>query len=241
MGEAVDHVVQEGRWTFDGDVTAAFDNMLSRSIPQYEEMRKLVLAVGSRYVKQGTTIVDLGASRGEAIAGFFHRFGALNTYSLVEVSPPMLEVLRERFEPDPRPRTKLFHIHAVDLRTEYPPVFASVTLCVLTLQFTPIEYRQKILRNIFDHTTSGGAVILVEKVLGASAPIDDLMVAEYLQMKREHGYSEDEIQRKKLALEGVLVPVTARWNEDLLRTAGFVDVDCFWRWLNFAGWVAVRP
>jgi tRNA (cmo5U34)-methyltransferase len=36
------------------------------------------------------------------------------------------------------------------------------------------------------------------------------------------------------------VPVTARWNEELLRSAGFVDIDCFWRWMNFAGWIAVR-
>ena len=53
-------------------------------------------------------------------------------------------------------------------------------------------------------------------------------------------YSQDEIDAKRHSLEGVLVPVTARWNEDLLSTAGFDHVDCFWRWMNFAGWIAVR-
>jgi tRNA (cmo5U34)-methyltransferase len=43
-----------------------------------------------------------------------------------------------------------------------------------------------------------------------------------------------------LALEGVLVPVTAAWNEQLLKGAGFSQVECFWRWMNFAGWVAVK-
>ena len=46
---------------------------------------------------------------------------------------------------------------------------------------------------------------------------------------------------RDLSLEGVLVPVTARWNEELLREEGFTSVDCFWRHLNFAGWVAVKP
>jgi tRNA (cmo5U34)-methyltransferase len=55
-----------------------------------------------------------------------------------------------------------------------------------------------------------------------------------------NGYTEAEVERKRLALEGVLVPVTAAWNEDLLFGAGFTSVDCFWRYLNFAGWVAVR-
>lgn len=45
----------------------------------------------------------------------------------------------------------------------------------------------------------------------------------------------------EVTLEGILVPVTARWNEELLHEEGFRSVDCFWRHLNFAGWVAVKP
>jgi len=48
------------------------------------------------------------------------------------------------------------------------------------------------------------------------------------------------VSRKKESLEGVLVPVTARWNEQMLEEAGFRHVDCFWRWMKFAGWVAVK-
>ena len=53
-------------------------------------------------------------------------------------------------------------------------------------------------------------------------------------------YTQEEIDRKRLSLEGVLVPVTAAWNEDMLRREGFRNVDCFWRWMNFAAWVAVK-
>ena len=66
------------------------------------------------------------------------------------------------------------------------------------------------------------------------------MVESYYRLKSAHGYSQEEIERKRLSLEGVLVPVTARWNEELLYMAGFRQVDCFWRWMNFAGWVAVK-
>jgi tRNA (cmo5U34)-methyltransferase len=48
------------------------------------------------------------------------------------------------------------------------------------------------------------------------------------------------IDRKRLSFEGVLVTVTARSNKELLRSVGFTQVDCFWHWMNFAGWVAVR-
>jgi hypothetical protein len=38
----------------------------------------------------------------------------------------------------------------------------------------------------------------------------------------------------------VLVPVSAAANEELLRGAGFDAVECVWRCLNFAAWVAVK-
>jgi len=66
------------------------------------------------------------------------------------------------------------------------------------------------------------------------------MVDLYYRLKSANGYSQEEIQRKRMSLEGVLVPVTAAWNEELLRQAGFQQVDCFWRWMNFAGWVALK-
>jgi tRNA (cmo5U34)-methyltransferase len=128
----------------------------------------------------------------------------------------------------------------LDLRTGYPDVEATLTLSILTLQFVPIEHRPRVVRTVYEHTTPGGAFVLVEKVLGKSAPTDDLMTRLYYGLKRANGYGEEEIERKRLSLEGVLVPVAASWNEDLLARGGFEEVECFWRCLNFAGWVGIK-
>jgi tRNA (cmo5U34)-methyltransferase len=117
---------------------------------------------------------------------------------------------------------------------------ASLTLSVLTLQFTPPEQRLRVLRGAYEHTVEGGGLILVEKVAGNEAELDDLFVSLYHDLKRRNGYSQEEIERKRLSLEGVLVPAMADRNEELLRQAGFTKVDCFWRWLNFAGWIATK-
>lgn len=236
---SVDKDVQHGeRWAFNDAVTDAFDDMLKRSIPQYDVMRRTVFDVGCRFVKPQTDILDIGCSRGEALQPFVREFGAYNRYVGVEVSRPMLDACRKRFEN--MIERGFVVLHDMDLRTKYPPVSASLTLAVLTVQFTPIEYRQEILRRVYDHTVAGGAFVIVEKVIGETARLDKEFVDLYLKMKAANGYTHDEIERKRLALEGVLVPVTAKWNEDLLRAAGFRDVDCFWRWCNFSGWVAVK-
>jgi len=236
----VDRVLppEGARWQFDGSVTEVFDNMLARSVPQYEVMREAVFDIGSKFVQAQTAIVDLGCSRGEALAPFVREFGAANRFIGAEVSQAMLGAARDRFA---RQFTDgIVDIRDLDLRNGYPPEQASVTLAVLTIQFTPIEYRHRIVSTVFEHTRPGGAFILVEKILASTAQLDRLFVERYHAMKARHGYTTEQIERKRLALEGVLVPVTARWNEELLRDAGFRHIECFWRWLNFAGWIAVR-
>lgn len=234
----IDQTLPDGSWKFDDSVTAVFEDMLSRSIPQYPVMRQAVFDLACHFQQEKTDIVDLGCSRGDAIAPLVDKFGAHNRFTLVEVSKPMLEVVRERFKG--YINCGVLRALDTDLRYDYPHVVASVTLCILTLQFTPIEYRQRILRDVYKSTLPGGALILVEKVLGATAEMDKEMVDLYYGMKRENGYTEEQIQRKRFSLEGVLVPVTAKWNEELLYMAGFRQVDCFWRWMNFAAWIAVK-
>lgn len=234
----IDQTMPEGKWVFDASVTDAFGDMLRRSIPQYDVMRAATFDLGSAFVQDGTDVVDLGCSRGEALDPFVRRFGARNRFVGIEVSEPMLDAARANFEG--YLTTKVVDLRNFDLRTGYPPVRASLTLSILTLQFIPIEHRQRVIQDAYDKTVPGGALIVVEKVLGETAKLDRLFVEKYYDVKRANGYSQDAIDRKRLSLEGVLVPVTARWNVELLRQAGFRQVDCFWRYLNFAGWVAVR-
>lgn len=227
------------RWEFDQDVADAFDDMLGRSIPQYAEMRRIVLDVGAAFVRPGSAVVDLGCSRGEALAGFVEKFATSCSYVGVEVSPPMAEAAVRRFEEAVGAGVDV-RILGWDLRDRYPSEVASLTLAVLTVQFVPIEHRLRLLRKAYEHTRPGGAFIMVEKVLGATADVDEVLVDVYYQRKLEAGYSQEAIDRKRLSLEGVLVPVTARMNEELLSGVGFRQVDCIWRSLNFAAWLAIR-
>lgn len=226
-------------WVFDEGVADAFDDMIARSIPEHDEMRRSVAEVAARFAFAGSSVVDLGCSRGGALATVRSLVARRVDVEYVgaEISKPMLAAARSRFA-----GVDGVSIQECDLRTALPDTTFSwsVALSILTIQFTPIEYRQRIVRRIWERIAPGGVFIFVEKVLGATATINDALVGVHYDRKRANGYSDDEIERKRLSLEGVLVPVTARWNEELLRSAGFDEVDCFWRSLNFAGWLAIR-
>lgn len=231
------HVPTSEKWEFDAGVTECFEDMLRRSIPQYDVMREAVFSLTSHYRQDKTAIIDLGASRGDAVAPMIAKWGCYNQWVLVEVSEPMLAVLRERFQG--YADAGVLSIADTDLTEDFPPVRASIILSILTLQFIPIECRQQVLHRAYQSLLPGGALIIVEKVLGETAQLDDVMVNLYYDFKRQ-SYGEEEIQRKRMALRGVLVPLTAQWNVEMLRRVGFTQIDCFWRWMNFAGWVAVK-
>lgn len=224
--------IKDKKWEFDKDVTACFDDMLMRSIPQYDTMRELVTRLACNYVKINSCVMDIGCSNGNAIAPIVRKYGDSCRYLLIDTSESMLEECRKRLGN--------LDIRNYDLRQGIPNEKCSVVLSVLTIQFIPIEYRQKIIQSIYDNLIPGGAFIFVEKVLGNTNEIDELYVSEYYKIKSENAYTQEQISDKRKSLEGVLVPITARWNEDLLREAGFKKIDCFYRYLNFAGWIGVK-
>jgi tRNA (cmo5U34)-methyltransferase len=241
---APDEVVPEGKWEFDGEVAQVFDDMLARSIPQYDLMRRTVTDLALEALPDGVSnkhIADLGASRGEALAPIVRNRGSHAVYHAVETAEAMVEQLRERQAGEEWSGYDV-RVYDHDLRRGLPEKLPQcrVILCVLTLQFTPIEYRQQILHEIFRRLMPGGRLVLVEKILGDTAEIDETFKGHYYALKGKNGYSPEQIERKRLSLEGVLVPVTPWMNEEMLRGAGFRSVGRFWQWMNFAGWVAIR-
>lgn len=216
------------RWEFDAKITDAFEDMLRRSIPQYEIMRKAIVDIVIK--EHPDRISDVGCSRGDMIADLLKVLPDIEYYGY-EISEPMLSAAKARFKDN-----KNVHIKKIDLRGGMDlSASPSFCLCILTLQFIPMEHRQKL---ITEMAQTQYGLILVEKVLGSDANINKTFVSLYEKMKLENGYSEEDVLRKKMSLEGVLVPVTAKWNEELLKMAGFKSFDCFWRWMNFAGWFA---
>jgi len=235
-----DETLPEGKWTFDEKVTEVFEDMLSRSIPQYGVMRKTVYDIGCYFLdkSKNKVILDLGCSDGLNLHEFVNKYGAQARFKGIDVSEPMLEKARTSYQG--YIKTGIVSINNLDLRVDFPVDIYTLIMSVFTIQFVPIEYRQEVIQKCYDNLSSNGCFIMVEKVLGNCSQLNEIMVNEYLKMKSNNGYTQEQIDRKRLSLEGVLVPMTSDWNKDMLRQAGFKKVDTFWRWMNFEGYVAIK-
>lgn len=240
MRNQKDNVIPTSKWSFSDEVTNCFGDMLHRSIPAYEIMRSLTFMLGFSFVTTGKSIIDLGCSTGLGVDPFIDSFGSRNKYILVDESESMANHCKEKYK-------YLIDAGVVNVRHrnichDGIPHSSNVSLIlsILTIQFTPIEYRQQLLKQVYDRLEDGGAFIFVEKILGNSAENNAMLVDSYYAIKEQNGYTKEAINAKRRSLEGVLVPVTYEANESFLKSAGFNRVECFWRCLNFCGWIAIK-
>lgn len=217
---------------FNKEVTQCFDDMLSRSIPNYEDMRNLVYKVGRNYINKDSTIIDIGSSLGRGYQLFAEQ--GIKVISC-DISEPMIEYQKKLFG-----SLENVDIRLCDICKDFPEEKADIVLSVLVLQFIPIENRQRAIRNIYNSLNKGGAAIIVEKIIGSTNEIDDILVREYYDTKANNGYSKEQIDAKRSALEFKMQPLTEEANKDMLYNNGFSKVETFWRYLNFLGFIAVK-
>ncbi|GAA5126196.1 carboxy-S-adenosyl-L-methionine synthase CmoA [Alloalcanivorax gelatiniphagus] len=221
-----------------GERTAeVFDDMLDRSIPQYRELQRMIGELAARFAVPGSRIYDLGCSTGITLHSLDQTVDPAVELVGLDYSEAMLDKARANLAGLPEGRLRLC---AGDLNEGVTIDNASVVVLNLTLQFVRPLNREGLLRSIVEGLRPGGALILVEKVLGSDALLNRQWIALYYEMKKRNGYSETEIARKREALENVLIPYRPDENLSMLSRAGLSSVDMFFKWYNFAGFIGVK-
>lgn len=233
-------------------MTAAFDDMLVRSVPLYRETIDLACRLAAPHLRAGDSWLDLGCSRGNVIAEAHSRFGERPGVRFVGVdeSRDMVQAAIERFSvapyarPEPRgtdltdESAAAVRIVQADLRLGFPAAAGRprVITCMWTAQFVPIEHRQSLFRSCRESLAPGGALLVAEKLRGQNAAFQDAIVRHYHDWKvRVGGYPVEQVARKARSLEGVLVPMDAPQMKGMLTAEGFA-VEEVTRYLGFASW-----
>lgn len=227
-------------FTFDERVASVFDDMVSRSVPMYDETRSTALGLANHFVQENTNVYDLGCSTATLLIDFADLIDD-PTVKLIGIdnAPAMIDQARAKLSNSEVRERIEFKI--ANLEDDVGLHNASVVFMNYTLQFIrPLE-REGVLRRVFDGLNPNGCLILVEKVLGNDSLFNRLYIELYYAYKHRVGYSDKEIKQKREALENILVPYRIDENIELLNRCGFASTDIFFKWYNFAGFVAVKP
>lgn len=224
---------------FNERVAQVFDDMLDRSIPFYREVIHSIARILDSTLENGEHIVDLGCSTGATLLQLSSILEENNfRYTGIDNSPAMLDKARLKAELFSK-QNSLNFIQGDIMDMEQPST--SAFILNYTLQFIRPLNREKLLTRLFSNLRPGGICILSEKIIFHSPGLNRKYIEIYHQFKKERGYSELEIAKKREALENILIPCSLEENRSMLQSAGFVEVEPFFQWFNFVSFLAVKP
>lgn len=227
-----------GDFSFSPQVAQVFDDMVSRSVPFYDEMQRMTGEIAAQFGREGTKLYDLGCATGTTLAALDPVLAPGIGFVGIDNSQSMLDQAHGKLQRLANGR--VLDLVCADLHDRPAIENASVVVMTLTLQFVRPLHRERIIRHIFDGMTPNGCLIVFEKLVLSDSLLNRLFIEFYYEMKRRNGYSEVEIAKKREALENVLVPYRVEENMRLLRDAGFRHVEEAFRWYNFCGLIAVK-
>ncbi|MFP4364588.1 MAG: carboxy-S-adenosyl-L-methionine synthase CmoA [Spirochaetia bacterium] len=227
---------------FNEKVAHVFDDMAKRSIPFYREVQGMVTELASAFFKPGTVIYDLGCSTGTTailLANQLHSLGH-SEFEIhgIDSSKPMCEEAVSKINDDDIAKNHV-RIHHGNI-TSWDLANASVVIMNYTLQFIPPLKREELVNRVFSSLIHKGIFLVSEKNLQSSTDISRIFIDRYYDFKRQNGYSELEISRKREALENILIPYSVEEEKKLFRQAGFESVDMFFTWYNFSSFICMK-
>lgn len=228
-------VDKERQFEFDESVADVFDDMLSRSVPFYKEVLDLTSDFALRFVKDGGKILDIGTSTGAMLVELHSKAKKKIELHGIDNSPFMIKHAKSKLV--------AYGINANLIEGDILGYDIRDFDCVIsnyTLQFIRPPQRYSLVHKIFDGINDGGVFICSEKIICEDKGLDYAFINHYLEYKKKHGYSEFEINKKREALENVLVPYSERENILMLKECGFKHVETIFRWVNFATFIAIK-
>ena len=200
-----------------------YDRTIRAFIPYYEHMLATVVHWLDGHVPPGGLIVDLGAGTGNLSAAILDALPLVRV-QLIDVDPNMLEVAAARCA-QYGDRYELRHARFED---ELPPCNAVVAS--LSLHHVPThDEKRELYRSIFSALEPGGLVCVADALTYDEGPEYDRMLEDLFAHMGRHGISAEEAAAHfaQWAEEDFYVSLPDELG--LLRDAGFLRPDCFWR------------
>lgn len=222
------------QFEFDENVASVFDDMLDRSIPLYEESIVFISRMINKLYPKNATISDLGCSTANTLLAIHKKNPNYKLYGF-DNAKAMLEVARKKSQAF---GAKLELKEADILTLDIPK--SDVIIANYMLQFIRPLQRNGFIKNIFESLNDSGYFIFSEKIIFEDKKLHKIIIDLYLEFKKDQGYSQFEISQKREALENILIPYTEEENRQMIKNAGFKDIQTLIKWGNFTTFLASK-
>jgi tRNA (cmo5U34)-methyltransferase len=226
---------------FNEKVAEVFDDMISRSVPFYVDQQAMIREIGRKFAIKNTNICDLGCSTATTLINLCQVVDDSIVLIGYDNSMPMINRAKQKIKEhgfDHRIALRYCDLNGdvSDLNLENASM---ITMC-WTLQFVRPLKRDNLIKAIYNGLVQDGVLVVTEKVLTNTSHMNRFFIDFYYDYKKRQGYSNEEIQNKREALENVLVPYRREENLEMFIRNGFEIVETFFQWYNFAAFLCVK-
>jgi len=206
-------------------VSQKYDSQRHYLIPCYQDFYKACypLVEGRPLAK---TVLDIGAGTG-LFSYFLYQIRPELHFTLVDLSPEMLNVAKQRFADLPN-----FAYQQLDFSTASLPGHYDIVISSLAIHHLEDEAKNQLYQNVYAALNPGGLFINADQVAGRTAGFDAFYKQNWRETVTVSGLDDDAIGR---AFERIKLDKFATLEAQLqmLERAGFTDVDCIYKSLNF--------
>jgi len=223
------------KFEFDEAVASVFDDMLSRSVPFYNEVRELIISLLLTVQKDEKRVLDLGSSTAKFLLELDSKMTTKMKLKGIDNSEAMVDRAKKKcqaFGAD-------IELELADM-LDYNYSNEDIVIANYTLQFIRPIHRTKLVKKLYRSLSEGGLFIFSEKVSFENKELDSHIIEVYHGYKQSQGYSQFEISQKREALENVLVPFSIEENILMCKEAGFTKIDTLFQWANFVTFIAQK-
>jgi len=208
-----------------GEISEKYDQEREHLIPCFRDFYNVSLPLVEKH-KTAKALLDIGAGTG-LFSYFVYEVNPKLKYTLLDISPEMLAVAKERFV-----GLSNFNYLEMDYREKPLPGKYDIIISSLSIHHLTDEEKTVIYEHIYKALNPGGLFINADQIKGRTTAMDKFYKEQWHRSVIESGLSQTAIQRafKRTALDK-LAPLSWQLNE--LQRIGFNEVDCIYRYHNF--------
>lgn len=205
---------------FDFNTIDNFDEHIDSSIPNYTELRDMVVSLSHHLVPDGGTVVDIGCSTGAVIEKIQEKIPNITCYGI--------DVATNLF-----PKNGKALYLSENLYTWTPK--ADLIISMFTLMFLPYKDRLELLKRT-KKLNPNTPLIVTEKTYMDEGKIQDMFVFSYYDYKSKT-FTAQELLDKQISIRTIMKPLTEQENIEMFNKCGYKKITRFWQSFQFMGWI----
>ena len=198
---------------FDFNKIENFDEHINSSIPNYNELKDMVVSLSHHLVPDGGVVTDIGCSTGAVIKKIKAKIPNITCYGV--------DVAKNLFP------TKSDVLFLEENLKEWTPK-ADLIVSMFTLQFLPVKDRRDLLKRIKE-LNPNAPLIITEK-------IQEMFTFSYYDYKSK-SFTAQELLDKQKSIRTIMKPLTEKENLKMFKECGYPKIVRFWQSFQFLAWI----